>query len=113
MDLKSLRGRKVLIDFSVINCGYCKLALQHFNRDEYELDNKITGIYINPDDSNSEVSDYRDKLPIPFPAIAGAKKIAKAYGVSSFPTFFLIDERGDIEKVVVGYRSEFLETLVE
>jgi len=109
--LKSLRGRKVLLDFSVINCGYCKLAVEHFNREGYKLPDHVAGIYVNPEDTKSRVLDYRSKLPIPFPAVAGEKSVANAYGVSAFPTFFLIDEKGIIEKVVVGYRPEFVQSL--
>ena len=111
VNLKSLRGRKVLLDFSVINCGYCKLAIEHLNREGYKLPDHVAGIYINPEDTKSRVLDYRSKLPIPFPAVAGEKSVADAYGVSAFPTFFLIDEKGVIEKVVVGYRPEFVQSL--
>ena len=111
VDLKSLRGRKVLLDFSVVNCGYCKLAIEHFNREGYKLPDHVAGIYVNPEDTKSRVLDYRSKLPIPFPVVAGVKSVANAYGVSAFPTFFLIDEKGIIEKVVVGYRPEFVQSL--
>lgn len=112
IDMESLVGRKILLNFSVINCGYCRLALEHFNRDGYRLSDEIAAIYINPEDGKSDVLGYRDKIKIPFPAIAEGKAIAKAYGVSGFPTFFLIDEQGVIEKVVVGYRDEFIESLM-
>lgn len=111
VDLKPLRGQKVLLNFSVINCGYCKLALDHFNRDDFKLPDELVGIYINPQDTPADVSEYADKIHIPFPAVGDAKAIGKLYGVSGYPTFFLIDEKGVIEKVVVGYRPEFIDSL--
>lgn len=112
VDLKSLRGKKVLLNFSVINCGYCKLALDHLNREVDRLSGKVAGIYINPEDSRTRVSGYRDKIGISFQVIPEGETIAREYGVSAYPTFFLIDENGIIEKVVVGYRSEFLESII-
>ena len=113
IDLKSLRGRKVLLNFSVINCGYCKLALEHLTGEGYDLPDNVLVIYINPEDDKTELADYRRKIPIPFPAIAAAKALGKSYGVSAFPTFFLIDEHGKIERTVVGYRGEFLQSLAK
>lgn len=111
VQLKDLRGKKVLLDFSVINCGYCKLALEHLNDPDFQLNSNIAGIYINPADDGAAMHDYVDKLPVPFPVIADAKQLGKNYGVWAYPTFFLIDEQGIIEKVVVGYDKIFLESL--
>ncbi|MDN5204285.1 peroxiredoxin family protein [Fulvivirgaceae bacterium BMA10] len=110
-NLDDYRGKKVLLNFSTINCGYCKIALDHFNREDYKLSNKISGIYINPLDEQAAVIDYIDKINVPFRILADAKDIGDLYGVSAYPTFFLIDEYGVIEKVVLGYQKDFLESL--
>lgn len=111
VSLSDLKGQKVLLDFSVINCGYCKLALEHFNQQDYQLAEDFTPIYINPEDKVEAMRNYMDKIPVPFPVVAAAKATGQAYGVSGYPTFFIIDEEGIIEKVVVGYQKAFLESL--
>lgn len=111
INLKDLQGKKVLLNFSVINCAYCKIALEHFNREDYQISDKVFGIYINPMDRKSDVLDYAGKVSIPFPVIAGVKGMDDLYGISVYPTFILIDEQGRVEKVINGYRKEFLESI--
>ena len=113
VNLESFRGKKVLLNFSVINCGYCKLALEEINRQGKPLSDAVVGLYINPEDGKSDVENYASKINIPFPVIAGAKGIGKVYGVSGYPTFLLIDEKGLIEKVQLGYNKKFIESLWE
>lgn len=109
-DLNDYQGKKVLLNFSTINCGYCKLALEHFNQEDYQLSNKINGIYINYD-KKTDVLEYINKIEVPFPVLADGKELAKLYRVSVYPTFFLIDELGIIEKVVFGYQKDFIDSL--
>lgn len=110
-NLADYRGKKVLLNFSVINCGYCKLALEHINEKDYQLSDNVSAVYINPLDEQDDVLRYVDKMNIPFTVISQAKKIGETYGVSGYPTFFLIDENGQIEKTVVGYDKAFIENL--
>lgn len=109
-DLNNYRGKKVLLNFSTINCGYCKLALEHFNQKDYQLSNNVNGIYINYD-KKTDVLAYTNKIEVPFPVLSDGKELAKLYGVSVYPTFFLIDEEGIIEKIVLGYQKGFIDSL--
>ncbi|AKP49922.1 peroxiredoxin family protein [Cyclobacterium amurskyense] len=111
VDLEEFKGKKVLLNFSVINCGYCLQALHHFNQKDYQLPDNVLALYINPLDSRNKVIDYVEKFLVPFPVIAGAKKIAEMYGVSAYPTFILINEEGLIEKTILGYDKVFLDQL--
>jgi peroxiredoxin len=111
LNLSDYRGKKVLLDFSVINCGYCKQALDHFNQSQFQFSDKISAIYINPIDNQNDVENYVDKITVPFSVIANAKDIGDKYGVYGYPTFFLIDEKGIIEKVILGYDKDFFESL--
>jgi peroxiredoxin len=111
ISLESLRGKKVLLDFSIMGCGYCKMALDHFSRDGFRLPENVVGVYISPTDKGSTMLKYTQQTKIPFPVVAGAKDVGSLYSVYAYPTFYLIDENGMIEKVVVGYDKEFIEGL--
>jgi hypothetical protein len=54
---------------------------------------------------------YRNKFTIPFPVIAEAKSVGRSYGVSGYPTFYLIDEKGVIEEAFAGYQEELINNL--
>jgi peroxiredoxin len=111
VSLESLRGKKVLLDFSVIGCGYCKLALDHLNQSNFKLKDGIVGIYLNPVDKKPKMESYGQRVHIPFTVVPDARELGKMYGVFGYPTFYLINEQGIIEKVVVGYRKEFIDEL--
>lgn len=107
--LSDFKGQKVLLNFSVINCGNCKATLDYINQDNYEPAEDIPILYINPEDDNARMSIYREDTNIPFPVINSAKTIATDYGVNSYPRFFLVDEDGVIEHVEIGFSETFLD----
>lgn len=111
VDLAALRGKKVLLNFSMINCGYCKVAIDHMNRAGFALPKDVVGLYINPVDERDRLTSYAQKSHISFPVVAEAGAVGKMYGVYAYPTFFLIDEQGVIQETVVGYQEEFLDRL--
>lgn len=106
------RGKKVLLNFSIINCGYCLQSLEHFNREDYQISDAVVPIYINPLDSQNDITSFDKELNIPFPvAYSNPAEIAELYGVLSYPLFYLIDEEGIIEKVITGYDPAFQESI--
>ncbi len=109
--LEDYRGKKVLLDFSVINCGYCLESLKYFNQEDFQLASNIEAVYINQEDSKEQVEQFKEKIGIPFPAIPEAQDIAQKYGVNSWPLFYLIDEEGIIEEVIVGFDKEKIQAL--
>ncbi len=110
--LSDYRGKKVLLNFSIIYCGYCLQSLEHFNREDYKISDTVVPIYINPLDSQSDITSFDKKLNIPFPvAYSNPAEIAELYGVLSYPLFYLIDEEGIIEKVINGYDPAFQESI--
>jgi len=104
--LSDFRGKKVLLDFSMINCGWCKIALEQFAKPDYEFAENIVPLYVNPVDSKERMGKYMSNVEIPFTVLLEAKEVGKSYGVNGFPTFYLIDENGKIEEVTQGYTDE-------
>lgn len=110
--LSDYRGKKVLLNFSIIYCGYCLQSLEHFNREDYQISDTVVPIYINPIDTKDAITSFDKELNIPFPvAYSNPAEIAELYGVLSYPLFYLIDEEGIIEKVITGYDPEFQESI--
>ncbi len=109
--LADYKGKKVLLDFSMINCGWCKHAIDKFNKPDFEFKRNVVPLYINPVDKKDRMSKYLVKNEIGFPVLAEAKETGQAYGVNSYPTFVLIDENGVIEKTFVGFDEEMVEMI--
>lgn len=106
VNLSDFKGKKVLLDFSMINCGWCKIAIDQFKMPTFSFADDIVPLYINPVDSLDKVKRYQAKVGVPFPVLINAKEIGKAYGVAGYPTFYLINENGYIEDMVEGYGDE-------
>lgn len=104
--LSELKGKKVLLDFSMINCGWCKIAIDQFNKPDFQFADNIVPFYINPVDSKEKMDKYQSKVSIPFPVLIDAKEVGKDYGVNGYPTFVLINENGKVDEVVVGFSDE-------
>ena len=114
MDKDSIRmdmfkGKKVLLNFSVINCGSCKQSLDYINQDDFTLSKDIPIFYIDAEDDHARLEQYQKSMNVPFPIIASAEAIAKEYRVNSYPRFFLVNEEGVIEKIQIGFSKEFLD----
>jgi hypothetical protein len=76
-DLKDFRGKKVLLDFSIIRCGNCIMALDYVNQKDYKLSDDIVPLYINPFDDEKEVKAYVAKKRFPFPLSLMPRKWVK------------------------------------
>ena len=106
VQLSGLRGKKVLLDFSMINCGWCRIALEKFNQPDFQFSENIIPLYINPVDSDDKKEKYLSRNPVPFQVLWNAQEIGEKYGVNAYPTFVLIDEDGKVEEVSLGFKDE-------
>lgn len=111
VNLSDFRGKKVLLDFSMIHCGWCKIAIDEFKKSSFSFAENVVPLYINPVDELGKMEKYESRIGIPFPVLIDAKEVGQAYGVKGYPTFYLIDEKGNIEVVNEGYSDELIQTL--
>jgi peroxiredoxin len=111
VSLSDFRGKKVLLDFSMIHCGWCKIALDEFKKPSFSFAENVVPLYVNPVDEEEKMEKYQSRVGMPFPALINAKEVGQAYGVKGYPTFYLIDENGNIEAVEEGFSDELIAVL--
>jgi thiol-disulfide isomerase/thioredoxin len=104
LSLNELKGEVVLLDFWIKNCGPCIQSIPHLK----ELQNKLKGlkvkiVSINSYDSKNDVDWFCKKFGVDYTVLLNGKAIAEKYGVSGFPTFFIIDKTGKIFLSQFGY----------
>ena len=116
-DLKKLRGKVVLIEFWASWCGVCRLVTPLMN----DLDARfrasgvrVLGVTM---DSVSKAAEYADALGMKYPVLSDEQgATTRNYGARALPLLFVIDKKGVVRDVVIGFdgrRYRDLPALVE
>jgi cytochrome c biogenesis protein CcmG/thiol:disulfide interchange protein DsbE len=109
MQLSSLQGKAVLVNFWATWCEPCKIEMPWLA----ELQKKygpeglqIIGVAMD-DSGEKTISDFAHKMGVNYPVLQGTEKVADMYGgAEGLPTSFFIDRSGKVSDKIVGLVSE-------
>ncbi len=100
---EELLGKIVLFNFWFTSCRPCIMELPDINAivEEYGSDEIV---YIAPTFENqTKVDKFLTRFNMEYEVVADVKDFVLGNNIRSFPTHFVIDREGYIEKVVIGY----------
>jgi thiol-disulfide isomerase/thioredoxin len=104
VELSKLRGKPVFIDFWATWCGPCRRALPHTQKlaEKYGKDAHILAINLkeDPDTVRQFIQSNNYTFTVPMDTDGS---VAAQYRVRGIPHFVLIDARGKIQFVQIGY----------
>jgi peroxiredoxin len=111
VSLQQFKGKVILLDFWAPWCDQCRAELPKLD-DLYKQHGKdgfeIIGIGI--DTSESQVTEFLQKIPITFTILIDKKNnVRKAYHFRTLPTTFIIGRDGVIRYVHLGFGNEYLQ----
>lgn len=110
--LAGYRGKVVLMDFWFRGCGWCIKAMPQLKEvADHFRDKPVIMLGINTD---QEVKDARfvvDRLKLNYPNLMG-KSLPEKYQVMGFPTLVVVDARGTVVDLHVGYSPTLKEDLI-
>ncbi|SJM92584.1 TlpA family protein disulfide reductase [Crenothrix polyspora] len=106
-DLQQFKGKVVYVDFWASWCGSCAKSFPYLNvlNDTYK-DKGLQIIGINVDENVDDAKAFIESHPAQFSVAADAsKQCATGFGVEAMPSTFLIDKKGIIRYVHLGFRA--------
>lgn len=118
--LESLKGKVVMVDFFAHWCPPCKAAFPDMRKMYDDLKGEgfeivgVTRFYgyfekeqkLSEDDEFARMKGFNEQFKINWPIIYDANNSFANYGVSGIPTAILIDRKGVVHTVHVGYSPE-------
>jgi len=107
LDFKQYRGKVLYIDFWASWCGPCAKSFPYMNH----LDNRLKKqglqiIAINLDEKVDDAIAFLRKSPVDFTlAYAPEQKCAQLFDVQAMPSTFLVDKKGVVRYVHLGFKD--------
>jgi len=109
--LADYRGRVVVLDFWYRLCGWCIQALLELERlQERYRGRPVAVLGVNVDEDPAEPRQVARALGLDFPTLL-SQATEQDYGVTGFPTTFIIGPDGVVAEVHRGLRPEMVERL--
>jgi cytochrome c biogenesis protein CcmG/thiol:disulfide interchange protein DsbE len=98
VDLGSLRGQVVVVNFWATWCGPCRVEMPWFvELQERYRERGLTMIGVSLDDDGwTAVRPFAAAQHVTYPLAIGDDRVARAYGVGVLPTTFIVDRSGRI-----------------
>lgn len=104
--LADYQGQVVMLQFFAPWCGVCRLEMDNWERVQHMRGSKLKVIAIALAwEERAEVEAFLGETPPSYPVLLGHNGIQKAYKVESFPTHYILDEKGQIQSRGQGYTT--------
>jgi peroxiredoxin len=109
--LKEYRGKVVILDFWYRGCPWCIRAMPQLNTLARQYSDKhVVVLGMNIDKELADAQFVVDKLGLSYVSLRCGDTYKK-YGVSGFPTLFVIDGKGRVSDIHVGYSPDLEQKL--
>lgn len=100
------------MDFWYRGCPWCVMAFPQVKKlAEYYRDLPVAVLGMNVDKEESDARYMIDKMVLAYTNLK-AGEIAKAYGISGYPHLVIIDQKGVIRDVHIGYTPDLFDQVV-
>lgn len=116
LDLASLRGKVVVVDFFATWCPPCREAIPHLVDLQRRLGSKglqVVGLSADDEDEVRTVREFVSARQINYPVALAASSVQDDYGLRAVPVLFVIDKKGVVVDVFRGLGGDMTKRLEE
>jgi len=108
LNINDLKGKVVYIDFWASWCPTCKKSFPALNKLHEELNSRGFEIFaVNLDEQKQDADAFLRKNPVDFAIAYDARgECPKAYQVMAMPTSYIVDKRGIVREIHLGFKDE-------
>jgi thiol-disulfide isomerase/thioredoxin len=105
-DLSQYKGQVLYVDFWASWCGPCAKSFPFLNEMYEQLKGQgLQIVGVNLDENPDEAKAFLAKYPASFTVVADvSKQCAKDFGVKAMPSSYIIDRKGVVHHVHLGFR---------
>jgi thiol-disulfide isomerase/thioredoxin len=102
--LSGLRGRVAVIDFWATWCGPCRMIAPKLSALQARYGAQGLTVVGITTDSAEKAALFAERVDMHYGVVVDSEgETSRAYGVSSLPTLFVVDRRGVVRSVEIGY----------
>ena len=118
VNIQGFQGQVLYVDFWASWCGPCAKSFPFLNKMHHELKDKgLQIVGVNLDENLEDAKGFLAKYPADFTVVTDpGEQCAKRFDVKAMPSSYLIDRKGIVRHVHLGFRSgesEDLRLLIE
>lgn len=116
LELYSIRDKYVLLVFSSLRCGACKMALPYLAKLKNKLDPiplEILVIYSERITNTNELAKYIEENNNSYVNLINGYMVNAEYKILSWPTILLLDQSKKIIDASIGFNEERISKMIE
>ncbi len=104
VSLSQFKGKVVILDFWATWCGPCRMSMPVLEKLQQEHPNDLKLLAINLEESRDDVRDYVARRNIRTTVLLDSSgSVGRVYGSESIPMQVLIDKKGIVRDIKVGF----------
>jgi thiol-disulfide isomerase/thioredoxin len=113
VSLDQYKGKLVVVEFWIANCGFCIAAVPKINALAREFREKgVEFVAINAHDATKTIDIFKNNNKPEYRILTGGEATAETYGTDAFPTFVLIGKDGKVVYSRTGLDDKELESAI-
>ncbi|MGN6294321.1 MAG: TlpA family protein disulfide reductase [Chitinophagaceae bacterium] len=112
IDHSALKGKKVLMEFWIKNCGYCMEAFPEMKALQEKYGKEVDILSVNAYDDRKEIAFFYERDKPGYRMLYNGEKLANDLGIYAFPVVVILDETGKVIYSRESFKKEQIEEIL-